>query len=392
VRHRAPDAQLAAPTTARPPARPLTLEDAAAGVRDTIEYRTGLHDRHVARGARMDWAGHWKRAASYGDTVAEYWSVRKGVSVMDVGTLGKFFVHGPQAREFLDRLCPSNIASLRVGKSRYTLYLNEAGHIFDDGMIAALSEQEYYVTTTSSGSEGAEGWMRDWVETWRLSVHIVNQTAGFGAINLTGPRSRDVLARLTPDAVDSASLPYAGIRRMQVADIPCIILRVAFTGELSFELHHPRSRGGELWDALLRAGADLNIAPHGLDALKLLRLEKGHILVGQDTDFDTTPRKLGLDGLVRQDKPYFVGQAALKRLGALPLKRRLASITFIGPVAPDEGAQLLVGSDRVGYVTSCRYSPGLEQSIALGWLNATNGSFPDEVGAFYDPQGARLRD
>ena len=109
-----------------------------------------------------------------------------------------------------------------------------------------------------------------------------------------------------------------------------MVLRIGFTGELSFELHHPRSRGAELWDALLRTGSDRGIVPHGLDALKLLRLEKGHILVGQDTDFDTTPRKLGLDALVSSDKPYFVGQAALTRLGALPLKRRLASITFTG--------------------------------------------------------------
>ena len=407
VRTRAPDSQLAAPTTARPPARPLTLEDAAAGVRDTIEYRTGLHERHVARGARMDWAGHWKRAASYGDTVAEYWAVRKGVSIMDVGTLGKFLVHGPQAREFLDRLCPSNIASLRVGKSRYTLYLNEAGHIFDDGMIAALSEDEFYVTATSSGAEGAEAWMRDWAETWHLSVHLVNQTAGFGAINVTGPRARDVLARLTKDAVDNSSLPYAGSRRMDVSGIPCVVLRVGFTGELSFELHHPRSRGGELWDTLLHTGADFGIVPHGLDALKLLRLEKGHILVGQDTDFDTTPRKLGLDALVSIDKPYFVGQPALRRLGNLPLKRRLASITFTGPEAPDEGAQLLAGTERVGYLTSSRYSPSLERPVGLGWLSTTNGTFPEEVvavsrgerrtvgavveGAFYDPQGVRLR-
>jgi len=407
VRNRSADTQWAAPTTARPPARPLTLEDAAAGVRETIEYRTGLHDRHVARGGRMEWAGPWKRAASYGDTVAEYWAVRTGVSIMDVGTLGKFLVHGPDAREFLDRLCPSNVRSIRLGKSRYTLYLNEAGHIFDDGMIAALSEGEYYVTATSSGAEGAEAWMRDWAETWRLAVHIVNQTAALGAINLTGPRSRDVLARLTTEPVDGATLPFAGIRRMRVAGVPCLVLRVGFTGELGFELHHPRSRGGELWDTLLHTGEDLGIVPHGLDALKLLRLEKGHILVGQDTDFDTTPRKIGLDALVSLDKAFFIGQSSLKRLSALPLKRRLASIAFAGPEAPDEGAQLLVESERVGYLTSSRYSPSLEHSVALGWLNATDGEFPREVvavsrnarrtagtvveGAFYDPHGARLR-
>lgn len=407
VRDRAPDTLGAAPTTARPPTRALVLEDAAAGVRESIEYRTGLHDRHVARGARMDWAGVWKRPANYGDVVTEYWAVRKGVSVMDVGTLGKFLVQGPDAREFLDRLCPSNIRSLREGKSRYTLYLNEAGHIFDDGMIAALGDAEFYVTATSSGAEGAEAWMRDWAETWHLAVHIVNLTGGWGAINVSGPRARDVLSQVTSDAIDSTSLPYAGIKRAQVAGISCVVLRTGFTGELSFELHHPRSRGVELWDALLEAGADRGIVPHGLDTLKLLRLEKGHILIGQDTDFDTTPRKLGMEWVVSPEKTYFVGQAALVRLGALPLRRRLVPITFPGGDAPDEGAQLLVGSERVGWLTSSRYSPGLAQGVALGWVNATNGTFPPQLaaisrggrrtagtvgsGPFYDPKGARLR-
>jgi sarcosine oxidase, subunit alpha len=407
VRERAPNTLAAAPTTARPPARGLTLEDAAAGVRGEVEWRTALHERHVARNARMEWAGAWKRPASYGDPAAEYWAVRKGASIMDVSTLGKFLVHGPDAREFLDRLCPSNIPALRLGKSRYTLYLNEAGYIFDDGMIGALADGEYYVTATSSGAAGAEAWMRDWAESWHLNVHIVNQTAALGAINLTGPRSREVLARLTTDPVDSASLPNAGLRRIQVSGISCLALRVGFTGELSFELHHPRSRSVELWDALLHAGADIGLIPHGLDTLKLLRLEKGHILIGQDTDFDTTPRKVGLDWVMSQEKRYFLGQSALGRLAAMPLQRRLVSINFTGRDAPDEGAQLLVGAERVGYLTSSRYSPTAEHPVALGWLNGANGTFPTELvavsrggrrtagtvtsGAFYDPHGARLR-
>jgi len=406
VRDRAPGTP-AAPTTARPPARGLTLEDAAAGVRGEVELRTGLHDRHVARGARMDWAGAWKRAANYGDVVTEYWAVRKGVSIMDVGTLGKFIVQGPDARAFLDRLCPSNISSIRPGKSRYTLYLNEAGYIIDDGMVGAIADNEYYVTATSSGAEGAEAWMRDWAETWHLGVNIINQTGTLGAINVTGPRARDLLGRLTRDPIDGSSLPYAGLRRMQVADIPCLTLRVGFTGELSFELHHPRSRGVELWDALLQAGSDLNVIPHGLDTLKLLRLEKGHILISQDTDFDTTPRKLGLDWVVSPHKPYFLGQSSLARLAKLPLQRRLASVKFAGHEAPDEGAQLMAGAERVGWVTSSRYSPTLECPVGLGWLTAADGTFPTTVeavsrgnrhtagtvvtGPFYDPHGERLR-
>jgi sarcosine oxidase subunit alpha len=402
-----PTGPAGAPTTARPPARGLTMEEAAAGVDHAIEQRTVLHDRHVDRGARMDWAGPWKRPAIYGDPLAEYWAVRRGVSIMDVGTLGKYRVCGPDATEFLDRLYPIEVRTIRPGRSRYGLLLNEAGHIFDDGLVAALDANDYFVSATSSGADAAEAWMRDWVESWRLRVHVVNQTTALGAINLAGPSSRVLLARLTTDAIDGETLPYGGLRRITVAGVPCIAIRVGFTGELSFELHHPRSRGVELWDALLHAGTDLGIRPHGLDTLKLLRLEKGHILVGQDTDFDTTPAKIGLQSLVRMRKPYFVGRSALERLATRPAQRRLVPMTFAGADAPDEGAQLMDGDRHVGYLTSSRYSPALECGVALGWVATNGGAEPTRVvavsrgqrrdpgeivsGPFYDPRSEKLR-
>jgi len=404
---RTPAGPAGAPTTARPPARGLTMEEAAAGVDHAIEQRTVLHERHVDRGARMDWAGAWKRPASYDDPLAEYWAVRRGVSVMDVGTLGKYRVCGPDATEFLDRLYPMDVRTIKMGRSRYGLLLNEAGHIFDDGLVAAMGDNDYFVSATSSGADAAEAWMRDWAETWHLRVHIVNQTTALGAINLAGPSSRELLARLTADPVGNDTLPYGGLRKITVAGIPCIALRVGFVGELSFELHHPRSRGIELWDTLLATGQDLGIRPHGLDTLKLLRLEKGHILVGQDTDFDTTPAKIGLESLVRMTKPYFVGRSALERLATHPPQRRLVPLRFAGTSAPDEGAQLMDGDRHVGYLTSSRYSPALECGVALGWLATGGGPGPARLVAvsrgqrrdpgdvvtapFYDPTSVKLR-
>ncbi len=198
------------------------------------------------------------------------------------------------------------------------LSLNEAGYIFDDGLVALTGPNDYFVSTTSSGADAAEGWFRDWKDTWKMKVHIVNQTAVQGAINVAGPKSRELLARLTRDPVDREAIPYSGIARITVRGIPCLAVRVGFTGELSYELHHPASRSVELWNSLLEAGADLDIAPHGLEALKLLRLEKGHIIVGQDTDFDTTPHKVGMDWAVKMEKPYFVGRSSIERLAGNP--------------------------------------------------------------------------
>jgi sarcosine oxidase subunit alpha len=190
-------------------------------------------------------------------------------------------------------------------------------------------------------------------------------------------------------------------RRLDVAGVRCHALLLGFAGELGYELHHDRSDSGRLWDALLDAGRDLRIRPHGLEALRLLRLEKAHIIVGQDTDFDSTPAKLGLAWAVRTNGGDFIGRAALERISRLPLELRLARVTF-GSEAPAEGTPLSAGGRHAGHLTSSRFSPVLDHGVALGWVRAENGTFPEEVDAagstgrvvsepFYDPRGERLR-
>jgi sarcosine oxidase subunit alpha len=394
-------------TTARPPARPIRLEDLAAGARYPLEYRTALHDRHLRLGATMEWTGVWKRPERYGDVLEEYRAVRERASIMDVSTLGKYRIAGPQATEFLERLYPCHVGTIAPGRSRYALMLNEAGYVFDDGLICRLGPDDFYVTVTSGGADQAEGWFRDWAETWSLDVHIANLTATYSAINLAGPRGREVLASLTPQPVDNAAIPYNQHREVDILGVRCRVLRVGFVGELSFELHHPRLESEALWDALLEAGKPFGLIPHGLEALRLLRLEKGHIIVGQDTDFDSTPSKLGLEWAARMDKREFVGRSALERLARLERDRELVPYRFTGPGAPLDGAQVLSGGERVGYLTSSRFSPVLGHGIALALVKRSHGAVPATVlahdgsgarfegtrarGAFYDPEGTRLR-
>jgi sarcosine oxidase subunit alpha len=393
---------LSAPTTARPPARPVRLEDVAAGQHAVVEQRTALHQRHLAMGAHMEWAGAWKRPQTYGNPTKEYWCVRSGVSVMDVGTLGKFMVGGRDGLQFLERLYPCHVHDIREGGIRYALLLNEAGYLIDDGIICPTGPGRYYLTVTSSGADQAESWFQDWADTWKLKVHVVNQTPQFGAINVAGPQARALLARLSPNDLDPVSFPYGRSKEIEVAGISCRAFRVGFVGELSFELHHPSSQSVPLWDALLSEGASLGIGPHGLEALRLLRLEKGHILIGQDTDFDTTPAKIALDWAVKMDKPDFVGRAALQRIATGSIDQKLLSIAFQGAQAPAEGASVHSNGACVGYLTSSRFSPALGHGVALGWIRTQNGSFPQTVaadgvpgaviaGAFYDPTGGRLR-
>ncbi len=394
------------PTVARPPARPVRLEDLAAGMRVPLEYHTALHARHLALGANMEWTGFWKRPSNYGDVESEYRAVRENVSLMDVSTLGKYQVAGPDAVAFLERLYPCRVADLEAGRSRYALLLNEAGYIFDDGLVCALSEDGFYITFTSSGADAAESWLREWAESWKLDVQIANLTWSRSAIHVAGPRTRELLAKLTGDPIDAAALPYGGHRDLRVAGVACRAIRVGFVGELSIELHHPTRQSPLLWDALTEGGAGMGLRPHGLDALKLLRLEKGHFIVGLDTDFDSTPAKVGASWAVKMEKPDFVGRSALERMSKIPRERSLLAVTFDATRAPEEGAQLFVGGEHVGHLTSSRYSPVLGKGVALGWVRHpaaspplaitardTRGELPGVVqhGPFYDPRGERLR-
>jgi glycine cleavage system aminomethyltransferase T len=383
------------PFTARPASRQITLAEAAADTHVDAFRRTPLHDEHIALGGRMDRFGGWWRPWHYGDAIAEYWAVREGVSIGDVSTLGKLVVSGPDVVEFLERLYPCRVADIKPGRSRYALLLNERGHVMDDGMILRESETSFVLSFTSGGAANAEMWVRDWIEVWGLRVHVLDRTMSLAAINVTGPLAAALLVR-----AGLADPPrFLGHVHVDVAGVPCHVMRLSFTGEAAFELHHPVDRSVELWRALMDLGADLGIRPHGLQALFGLRLEKGHVIVGMDTELDTTPRRLGMDWAVRMEKPRFIGRAALERTAKLPDHRRLVGFTMPG-IAPTEGSPIWSEGEIVGNVTGSWTSPVLGRAVMLGWLRRS--PFPDRVEIdgreaivsptpFYDPEGHRAR-
>jgi sarcosine oxidase subunit alpha len=392
----------AEPFTARPAARQLTLGEAASSYHLDPTRRTALHDEHVRLGAHMDRFGGWWRPWTYGDLRAEYDAVRHGVSVGDVSTLGKMVVSGPDVVEALERLYPCHVHDIKPGRSRYALVLNERGHLIDDGMICRDGDTRFTLTFTSGGASAAEMWVRDWIETWGLRVHVLDRTMSLGAINVTGPRAADLLGRL--GLTDPPR--FLQHDRRTVAGIDCHVMRLSFTGEASFELHHPLDGSVHLWRALLEAGDDLGVQPHGLQTLFGLRLEKGHIIVGQDTELDSSPRRVGMDWAVKMDKPDFLGRRALERTASLPDDRRLHGFTMPGP-APVEGSVIRLaggtggdGGTLVGQVTSSFDSPTLGHAVLLGWLRRR--PFPTDVEIdgrravvtatpFFDPEGARAR-
>jgi glycine cleavage system aminomethyltransferase T len=379
--------------TARPVTWQITMGEAAAGAHHPPTARTALDDEHRAAGAQMERSAGWWRPWTYGEPLEEYWAVRKRVSICDISTLGKFLIDGPDALEFLQRLYPTDIATLKPGFSRYALMLNERGYVIDDGMIFRDGVTRFFLTFTTGGALNAELWIRDWAEAWDLDVRIMNRTMALGTINVTGPLAKDLL-RAAALAEPPGYLQHITAR---VCGVECRVCRLSFTGEISYELHHAASESVKLWRDLWALGA----RPHGLDTLLRLRLEKGHIVVAQDTDFDSTPRRLRHEWAVKLDKQVFVGKEALLRTNKTPLDRQLAAFEMAGD-PPGEGAVLWFGKEYAGYVTSSAWSPALQKSVMLAWLKLFDGALPDEATIdgrparrtstpMYDPEGRRAR-
>ncbi len=364
-------------TTARPLFHPVPMA-VLAGRGFAVARQTPLHDEHARLGAEWMLAPPWRRPEYYvrSGLVREHAireevrAVRERVGVIDVGTLGKIEVYGPDAAQMLERVYTGRFANLRVGMSRYGLMCDETGAVIDDGVVARLGEQHFYFTTTTGGSATVYRELTRLAQLWGLQVGIVNLTGHVAAINLAGPYARAVLRAVCALDLSEAAFPYLGARAGEVAGAPARLLRAGFVGEVGYEIHVPASQAVRLWRALLRAGEAFGIRPFGVEAQRRLRLEKGHLIVGQDSDGLATPFDLNCEWAVKMDKPFFVGQRSL-RIPARRARRQVLTGFEVpageGP-APQEGHLVIDAGAIAGRVTSCAYSPTLGRVIGLAFV------------------------
>lgn len=393
------------PTTARPPWTPVEL-GTLAGARLTPRKETTIHDRHADAGATFMWAGDWRRPHHYATPEDEVAAVRTGVGLIDVSTLGKFKIRGPGAVALLERLYPNRFEDQKPGRVRYGAMLNDEGVILDDGTVCRLSEEEFFVTVTTGNTAAIERWMTWWLADWSFDVQVLNVTGAFAAVNLAGPEARRVMELLTEGDVSAEGFPYMACRQMEVAGVPSIVLRVGFVGELSYEIHFPSMYGEDVWDRMMQAGQGFGVKPFGLEAQRILRLEKQHILVGQDTDAESDPYEVGLGWMVKLDKPDFLGKRSLLDLGSAEPGERLVGWTAELAIVPPEGSSVVHEGVWVGRVTSARRSRAAGKVVGLAWVPsgwAEDGRpFDIQFGSvtvhakvhlepFYDPSGSRLR-
>src|SRR6202046_2155580 len=255
-------------TTFRPMYHPVPLK-LLAGRGFNIERRTPLDARHGALGAVWMPAGNWRRPEYYtvaGESreqsiEAEVEAVRTQVGLIDVSTLGKIELYGPQAGAFLDRTYAGSYANLKAGMTRYGLMLDEAGVIIDDGVIARLGAERFYFTTTTGGSATVFRELSRLNALWGLECALVNVTGHRAAFNFAGPASREILQSLTDVDLRDEAFPYLAVREGSVAGAEARLLRVGFVGELGYEIHLPAGSAASVWQALYDAGR-----PRGLRA------------------------------------------------------------------------------------------------------------------------------
>jgi sarcosine oxidase, subunit alpha len=378
-------------TTFRPPYVPISFGLMAGRNRsdlfDPIRL-TAIHPWHVAHGAAFENVGQWKRPWYFpregedmeSAVLRECRAARENVAVMDVSTLGKIEIQGPDALEFLNRIYTNAFDAVKIGSCRYGLMCKADGMVFDDGVVMHLDTDRWLATTTTGGAGAVLDWMEEWLQTeWPdLRVRLTSVTDQWAAIAVVGPRSRNVIHSLFPHLASGPdSFPFMAVREAETGAIPVRLHRITFSGELAYELWTPSWYGGALWEAVMAAGEPLGITPYGTEAMHVLRAEKGYIICGQETDGTVTPQDLGMSWIVSKKKP-FIGQRSHQRSDtARPDRRHLVGLL---PIDRDEllseGAQLVMEPNvsppakMVGHVTSSYRSATLGRTFALAMLQS----------------------
>jgi len=444
-------------TTFRPPFRPVSigaLTGPETGLHFKPSRRSPMHDWHVEHGAVFTTTGLWLRPSYYpkaGETkttayTRETGHVRRSVGMVDVSSLGKIDIQGPDAAELLNRVYVNGFKALPVGKARYGVMLRPDGYVMDDGTTSRISEHHYFMTTTTAGAGKVMAHLEFLLQTaWPdLRVHVTSVTSQWAGVAIAGPRSREVLESAVAgiDLSDDGT-PFMGVRHGHVGDLPVRVLRISFSGERAYEVYTPAGYGVELWNRLCKYGKSSDMVIYGVESLGALRIEKGHV-AGGELEGRTTLIDLGLGGMASKTKPFIGSVLAQRegmadpdrpqlvglelaeghgtlRAGAIlcdPAARYTRSIakgssipTAVAANPSDKGFDADNGSGHmghgIGFVSSVTYSPELKRNIALGFVSGGMARQGERIDAvfplkgeltpvritsphFVDPKGERL--
>jgi len=329
---------------------------------ETPLKRTPLYDTHVKAGARMVPFGGWQMPVQYTGIIEEHRAVRTAVGLFDVSHMGEFEVWGPEALATLQSLTTNDVAALGEGQVQYSLLCYPNGTIVDDLTVYRLAPDRFMLTVNASNIDKDLAWVTEHGKQarWR------NVSGDTGLIAVQGPGAEALVGRLADR--DVTTIGYYRFVRGAVAGVPAIVSRTGYTGEDGFELYVAAADSARLWAALLDTGRAEGAVPVGLGARDTLRLEMKYALYGNDIDETTNALEAGLGWVVKPAKGEFIGRAALERIRAEGVRRRLVGMEMVDRAVARHGYRVLKDGRAVGVVTSGSYGPSVDKYIAMAYV------------------------
>lgn len=333
---------------------------------DEVQRRTPLFDRHVALGARIVPFAGWQMPVQYVGILAEHRAVRTHAGVFDLGHMGQVDVRGRDALPYLQFVTTNDVSQLQPGQAQYSMLPNEQGGVIDDIIVYRRPADDGYMVVINAANHGKDvSWLlrqRDRRHEHDVEVSDISDQTGMIAVQ--GPTAAGITQGLTDADLDAIrDFSWA---QTSVAGVPAMIARTGYTGEDGFEVYTDIDRIGEVWDALMAAGATDGLVPVGLGARDTLRLEARMPLYGNELADDISPLEAGLGWAVKLDKGDFIGRdkiAAMKEAG--PPRRTVGFKMVERSGTPRSHFDVEVGGRRVGFVTSGALSPTLGENIGL---------------------------
>ena len=324
--------------------------------------KTPLYDRHIELGGNVMNFGGYLLPTQYSGIKQEHNAVRSKAGLFDVSHMGEFIVSGPNAESFLNKMTVNDVTSLSVGQAQYSAMCTKNGSIVDD-LLVYKKENDFMVVVNASNLEKDLDWLNSH-KVGQVSIEDVSDQTGLIAIQ--GPRSRNILQTLTD--TNLSNIQFYHFKDGKVSGKDAIIARTGYTGELGFEIYASSDDIGEIWDAIMDAGADKGLSPAGLGCRDTLRMEMKFALYGNDIDETTNPLEAGLGWITRLGKDDFMGKKALLEAKA-NVTRRLVCLEMTERAIPRQGCPILMNDESVGIITSGTMSPSLETGIGIGYVD-----------------------
>lgn len=327
--------------------------------------KTPLYDWHATHNGRIvDFAG-WAMPVQYSTIIEEHQAVRNAAGLFDISHMGRLRIAGEGAVEFIERLVTCYVSTMKLGQVRYGLMTNEKGGILDDVLVYRLGDSDFGLVVNASN--------REKIITW-IGTHLTNSSVAFsdetfetGMIALQGRKAAEVISPHVDFPL--ADLGYYRCRNGTVLDVPALVSRTGYTGEVGYEFVVPADQSERLWSSILMLGGGQAVTPCGLGCRDTLRLEAAMPLYGHELNEQTDPIMAGLSFAVARDKE-FVGSEPIRKIASEDPRRVRVGLRLNSKRIAREGTPLLAGEQVVGEVTSGTFSPTLQASIAMGYVPA----------------------